>query len=134
MTTAGYWYRFRCKGCDSAAILPRQCALGVFAYPQKEPGLIWPITFACAVCGHMSEYSTQDIAAEYLQMSDGSSGTAALWYLQFGCAQGDCGRRYSLWTWYLASASQADAIGAVLAKNTKLACEHDVKPDLSPER
>jgi hypothetical protein len=133
MTTAGYWYRFRCKGCDSPAVLPRQGPLGIFAYPQKQPGRIWPITFACAICGHMSEYSAQDIApAEHLQISDQASDSAALWHLEFGCARENCGGRYSLWTWYLATASQADTIRAVLAKNPKLSCQHDVKPDLSP--
>lgn len=132
MTTAGYWYRFRCKGCDCAVILPRQCALGTFAYPQKLPGRIWPIAFACAVCGCMSEYSTEDITSEYFQMPDEPSSAAALCYLEFGCAQADCGRRYSLWTWYLATASQASAIQAVLAKNAKLVCDRNVKPDLSP--
>jgi hypothetical protein len=72
------------------------------------------------------EYLAQDVHQEVLEALAQTPHSEALWRIRLECAHTGCGKRYSIYTMYLTSVSVRDVAEALVAKNSKLLCVHDV--------
>jgi len=86
----------RCE-CGESVVLPHQGSLDVAAVPLNQHSK-WPLVFACAGCGKLSQYFAQDLCLEAIETPYPNPHSVVLWCAEFECVHKGCGRRFSIYT------------------------------------
>jgi hypothetical protein len=108
--------------CGEPIALPHQSALGKVVGQGYQPVGKWPLIFACAHCGRVSEHLGQDVRLEAIEAQVPSPVSVALWGAEFKCVHKNCGKLFCIFTTLKRTATAFEIVKVIFSASPSPTC------------